>query len=321
MAVFPFNLIRTPKELKNLGVLGMNSRNINFIARYNPRHLYPMVDDKLNTKRAAQKKGVAVPELLGVIETQRQLRNLSGIISPLQKFVIKPTRGSGGKGILVITGRDFGYYLKSNGSKLELLDLHRHINNVLSGLYSLGGKPDCAMIEAMIEYDDVFSDYTYEGVPDIRIIVFKGFPVMAMLRCATHASDGRANLHQGAIGVGIDLCSGRSLYAVQHNRPIDTHPDTGKSFSQLQIPHWQQILELAASCYEMAGLGYIGCDIVLDHQLGPMILELNARPGLAIQLASGQGLLTRLEQINRLSQDAMGLSASDRVAYLLHNVE
>lgn len=293
----------------------MNKRNINYIARYNNRTLYPLVDDKLQTKHAAQKAGIAVPQLLGVIDSQWQLRGLHKLISGWQQFVIKPTRGSGGKGIMVITGRDFDYYVKSNGSKLELGDIRRHINNILSGLYSLGGKPDWVMLESLIDYDAVFTDYTYEGVPDLRIIVFQGFPVMAMLRCSTHASDGRANLHQGAIGVGIDLATGDSLFAVQHNRPISEHPDTGKSFAELKIPGWDTILELAASCYEMTGLGYIGCDIVLDKQCGPMILELNARPGLAIQLASGQGLMKKLKQIESLDDEQRALSPMQRVNY------
>lgn len=304
-----------PKKLAQLGVLGMNSRNINYIARYNNRSLYPLVDDKLQTKRAAQKAGIAVPQLLGVIDSQWQLRGLHKLIGGWQQFVIKPTRGSGGKGILVITERDFEYYVKSNGSKLELGDIHRHINNILSGLYSLGGKPDCVMFESLIEYDSVFTDYTYEGVPDLRIIVFQGFPVMAMLRCSTHASDGRANLHQGAIGVGIELATGNSLFAVQHNRPIREHPDTAKSFAELKIPGWDTILELAAGCYEMTGLGYIGCDIVLDKQQGPVILELNARPGLAIQLASGLGLMKKLKQVESLDEDLLNLSPRQRVQY------
>ncbi len=313
--LFSNSFFSSPWHLKREGVLGMNSRNIEYIARYNTRQWYPLVDDKLKTKHAAQKAGIAVPELLGVIESQWQLRKLRQLVEDKQQFVIKPTRGSGGKGILVITGRDFDYYLKSNGRKLELSAIRRHINNILSGLYSLGGKPDCAMLETLIQYDSVFTDYTYEGVPDLRIIVFKGFPVMAMLRCSTHSSDGRANLHQGAIGVGIDIVTGKSLLAVQHDRPIKEHPDTGKSFSELQIPGWDDILELASGCYEMTGLGYIGCDIVLDKQQGPVILELNARPGLAIQLANGQGLVARLKHVEAMDAETLALSPQQRVQY------
>lgn len=309
------SLFVSPFELRRRGILGMNSRNIEYISRHNERQLYSIVDDKLQTKHAAQETGIAVPILLGVIESQWQLRNLAELVGSWDKFVIKPTRGSGGKGILVITGRDFEYFFKSNGSKIGLTEVRRHINNILSGLHSLGGKPDRVMFEALIEYNTVFNDYTYEGVPDLRIIVFKGFPVMAMLRCSTHASDGRANLHQGAIGIGIDITTGRSLKAVQHGRPVQQHPDTGKAFSELVIPGWDDILDLSAGCYEMTGLGYIGCDIVLDKYRGPMILELNARPGLAIQLANGVGLKNRLEHILGLEKSIIDLPPKERVAY------
>ncbi len=308
------------RGLKETGVLGMNSRNIEYISRFNPRQRFFIVDNKLETKHAAQQVGISVPKLIGVIENNGELRNLESIISPLTKFVIKPTRGSGGKGILVIGDRDDADYIKSSGRKMTLSEVHHHVNNILSGLYSLGGKSDSAMIETMIEYDDVFNDYTYEGVPDLRVIVFRGFPVMAMLRCATHASDGRANLHQGAIGVGIDLLNGKSLFAVQRNKPVEIHPDTGKSFSNLVIPHWQQILDLSASCYEMTGLGYIGCDIVIDKYQGPVILELNARPGLSIQMANGAGLKPRLDLINKLDAEVMALNPTQRVQYVQNHL-
>lgn len=305
----------SPAALKRLGILGMNRRNVGYISRYNPRHLYPVVDDKLKTKQLAQQAGIAVPPLLGVVEALWQIRHLEAMLAPLHDFVIKPTRGSGGKGIWVIVGRRGEHYVKANGSLLTSFAVHRHINNILGGLYSLGGKPDCAMIEDRVACDTVFDDYTFGGVPDVRVIVFRGFPVMAMLRCSTEASDGRANLHQGAIGVGIDLASGTSLKAVQRGRLIVQHPDTGRDFSTLRVPQWRTILELASGCYDITKLGYIGCDIVLDKHRGPMILELNARPGLAIQLANGVGLLPRLKHIEQLEAEAVAMAVSARVDY------
>ncbi len=306
----------TPSALSRLGVLGMNARNIDYIAGYNKRSLYSIVDNKLLTKKAAQSAGITVPELLGTIESQWQLRKLGQLLEPHSQFVIKPTRGSGGKGIFVINSRKKDIFIKPSGREYRLNDIHRHVNNILSGLYSLGGKPDYAMIEAMINYDPVFDNYTYEGVPDIRIIVFLGFPVMAMLRCATHSSDGRANLHQGAIGVGISLSTGQTLFAVQRNRRIERHPDTDKPFADLCIPHWQQVLELAAGCYEMTSLGYLGCDMILDRNKGPMILELNARPGLAIQMACAAGLKKRLEAIENMEPEERSMSPAERVHYI-----
>ena len=113
---------------------------------------------------------------------------------------------------------------------------------------------------------------------------------MAMTRLSTSESDGKANLHQGAVGVGIDINTGQALKAVQHGRPVEKHPDTGKDLSTFFVQDWQVFLELAARCYEITELGYLGADIVLDRTKGPQILELNARPGLAIQQRWPEGV-------------------------------
>ena len=309
-------MFANPFTLKKLGILGMNKRNIHYIGAQNNRKYYPLVDNKLKTKVVAENAGIAVPKLLATIERQSQLRNLKDILAGLDKFVVKPAQGSGGKGILVITQREGDTFIKPSGQRLELRDVHRDISNILSGLYSLGGKPDIAMIEKLVEFDPIFDRYSYEGVPDIRVIIYKGYPAMAMLRCSTSESDGKANLHQGAVGVGIDMASGKALFAVQHGDPVTNHPDTGYDFSELQIPHWEKILTLAASCYEVTHLGYLGVDIVLDKNLGPLILELNARPGLAIQIANQTGALKRFDLIDKQLET---LSISDRVVFSITN--
>lgn len=307
--------LASPRALAKKGILGMNERNIAYISRYNPRRLYPLVDDKLQTKEIAVESGVTVPELIGVIRHQHEIKHLKQLLADQTGFCIKPAQGSGGKGILVITGRNEQRFIKSSGVEVDVSSLERHVSNILAGLFSLGGKNDVAVIESLVHFDPVFSDFSFEGVPDTRVIVFKGFPVMAMMRLPTSASEGKANLHQGAVGVGIDICSGSALKAVQFDRPINKHPDTGKDLFNLQIPQWDRLLELSASCYEMSGLGYLGTDMVLDKHLGPMLLELNARPGLSIQVANGMGLLPRLKQIEKLGKKGP-TRASDRIAYV-----
>lgn len=302
-----------PNKLMQKGILGMNKRNVSYIAKYNQRRLYPLVDNKLKTKHVAEEAKVCTPKLLHVIEYQHQVKQLADVISRYDGFVIKPAQGSGGKGILVITERTADGYFKPSGEALNLSDIKRHVSNILSGLHSLGGKSDVAMVEALVKFDPIFDQYSYEGVPDIRMIVFKGFPIMAMLRLSTHESDGKANLHQGAVGVGLNLADGKALCAVQNNRPVNEHPDTGSHFQALQVPHWNKILTLAASCYDMTRLGYLGADIVLDQQLGPLLLELNARPGLAIQVANDIGLEPRLKHIESMKKH--GFSVEQRVHY------
>jgi alpha-L-glutamate ligase-like protein len=303
----------SPSRLKALGIVGMNMRNVRLIAENNPRRLYSLVDDKLKTKIMAQEVGIAVPKLLGVVRVQQHVREIVPFLEGQPDFVIKPANGSGGKGILVITGREGDGFVRSDGRVLTTIDLHRHASNILSGLFSLGGRPDVAMLEEKIIFSDVFEGFSYQGVPDIRIIVYKGYPIMSMARLSTANSRGKANLHQGAVGTGIDIGTGHALLAIQHGAPLERHPDTGKTLADLAIPHWEQCLGLASRCHEMTGLGYLGVDIVLDKYRGPLILELNARPGLAIQMANGTGLGPRLAAVDELT-DFHG-TVEERVAF------
>lgn len=305
----------TPAKLKKAGVVGMNHRNVVLIAQNNPRRLYPLVDDKLQTKKVTESVGIAGPVTIGVARTQFHVRQLGEFLKDQQEFVIKPSKGSGGKGILVITGRDGEDFIKPSGSKVTLKEVQHHVSNTLSGLYSLGGNPDVAMIETLVQFSDVFDGFSYEGVPDVRVILFRGYPIMAMTRLSTRESDGKANLHQGAVGLGIDIATGRSLKAVQHGQPVELHPDTGRKLSELQVPLWETLLNLASRCYDVTKLGYLGADIVLDKKRGPLVLELNARPGLAIQVANGMGLQTRLDLIE--SQQNVTRTAEERVAYVM----
>ncbi|HEX7047510.1 MAG TPA: alpha-L-glutamate ligase-like protein [Gammaproteobacteria bacterium] len=302
------------RELADIGIMGMNRRNISYISRYNSRHLYPLVDDKLRTKRLAIENGVATPALLGVIDKQHDVMRVRDFISGLDGFCIKPAKGSSGKGILVVKRDEDGLLYRSNGQKLALGDVERHVSNILAGLFSLGGAPDVAMIEALIEVDDALRNYTFEGVPDVRIIVFRGFPVMSMMRLSCGASKGKANLHQGAVGVGIDIVTGHAVRAVQRDKPVQVHPDTGQDLLSLNVPRWDVLLELSCACADMTGLGYLGVDLVLDRKQGPMLLELNARPGLTIQMANGAGLLPRLRQIEKLPQ-VSHLGIADRIRF------
>lgn len=305
-----------PTRLQDKGIIGMNRRNIRYIGRYNSRKLYPLVDDKLKTKLLAEKYAITTPKLIGTVSTQFGVKHISAMLAGHNGFVIKPAKGSGGKGILVIEKVIDNEFVKPSGAHLTITDVERHVSNILSGLYSLGGSPDVALIETLINFDESLMEYTYEGVPDIRVIVFKGYPVMAMMRLSTAASDGKANLHQGAVGVGLNIATGAALRGVQFDRPCYSHPDTGHDLASLRVPQWDTLLNLAAGCYEMTGLGYLGTDMVLDRVHGPMLLELNARPGLAIQMTNGEGLRRRLDLIERQPD---GVSAQERVAFAQHH--
>lgn len=291
------------KKLRAAGVLGLNQRNSDYIMRLNPRRFYPRVDDKVLTKQLALAAGMAVPDLYGVIRHQREVRNFNAIVADHESFVVKPAQGSGGDGITVVTGRSKrkrDNFRLASGLLIARDEIEHHISNIVGGQYSLSGNPDSALIEYCVKFDPVFDEVSYQGVPDIRVIVYKGYPVMSMVRLPTRGSDGKANLHQGAVGAGVDMGTGATLAGVHHNDRVDEHPDTGALIAGLVIPQWDFILESSARCYEVTGLGYLGVDMVIDRDLGPLILEMNARPGLNIQIANGTGLLRRLLRIDEI---------------------
>lgn len=304
-------LFTTPARLRKAGVVGINRRNADCIMRYNERRLYPLVDNKVLTKTLALEAGMAVPELYAVIETQHDVGRLRDILAGYQQFVMKPAHGSGGDGILVIGGVTEKGLRRHDGTFISFDEARYHASTTLSGQYSLGGLPDKLMVEYRVIFDPLFEKISYQGVPDIRVIVFRGYPIMSMVRLPTRGSGGKANLHQGAIGVGIDISTGITTTGSVGNERIAEHPDTGHPIANLSIPGWADILNLAARCFEITGLGYLGVDIVLDKDRGALILELNARPGLNIQIANSTGLGDRIEKIEAIDEER---DADQRVA-------
>lgn len=296
-------------SLRRAGVLGINRRNACYTLRWNPRRFYPLVDDKLATKRLCETAGIPVPGLFAVARHHFQIRELLPALAARESFVLKPVRGAMGNGIVVITGRRDGKLVRASGRTLRPEAFDYHAAGIISGLYSLGGQPDIAMVEEQLQAHPSFAELATQGVPDVRVIVYRGIPVMAMTRLPTRASDGRANLHQGALGVGIDLMSGRTRFAILRGRPATTNPDSGRSVIDIEIPAFDHILDIAVRAADRTHLGYVGADVVVDAVRGPVILELNARPGLAIQLANRAGLRPRLDTVDATWQPDHELAA------------
>lgn len=295
------------------GVLGINRRNIELISRNNPRHLYPLVDDKLLTKKMCLAKGIPTPGLLAKAQSHFELERLSRRLDELEDFVMKPSRGAMGNGIIVITGRDGKDFLKASGKALRPNRLRHHASSILSGLYALGGQDDRVMIEERLRVHPELAKVSFGGVPDVRVIIYHGYPIMAMARLPTSVADGRANLHQGAVGVGIDVGTGRGVSAIQDNRSIRAHPDTGVRLSGMLVPYYREILEICVQAADETGLGYLGADIVVDESRGPVLLELNARPGLSVQICNRQGLIPRLSDVDAAAKEPR--SAHERIAW------
>jgi alpha-L-glutamate ligase-like protein len=286
------------RRLRELGVLGMNRRNAACILDHNPRALFPTVDDKLLMRDLCERINVPTPEIYGTVSCPGELRRLDELLGGRGDFVVKPNRGSAGRGVWVLTGRVRDAYRRHDGDLVAADELRQHVADVLSGMYSLGGRPDVALLQQRVRPHPAFELIAYQGIPDVRVVVYRGEPAMAMLRLPTKQSGGRANLHQGGLGAGVDLATGRTTHAVQGSRSVTRHPDTAAELVGRLVPFWPLVLDTARRAARAVGLGYVGVDVVIDAESGPLLLEANARPGLAIQIANAQGLLPRLEAID-----------------------
>lgn len=284
-------------------LLGMNARNLKYIRPYNRKRGREIADNKLLCKRVLQKNNLAIPGLIAKIRSHEELANFNWDTLP-NSFALKPNRGFGGEGIMVVYGKKNNgdtTWIKADGSSVTLEDIKNHIRNILDGSFSLANTPDIAFFEERLKLLKLFKPYAYKGIPDIRVVVYNHVPVMAMLRLPTRASDGKANLQQGAIGVGIDLATGTTTTAILgKGHIIEYVPGTRLILSGIKIPYWKDILRMSVTAQQVSGLGFLGADIAIDRERGPVILELNSRPGLSIQLANLSGLKSRLNRISGL---------------------
>jgi len=281
-------------------ILGMNARNLVYTRPNNLKKATRLADDKLGHKKLLDDNDYPVPNTFAEFKTPDDVQNHNWKDLP-NSFVIKPAMGFGGEGIMVVYAKTKEGWIRTDGSTIDIEQMKIHCLDILDGSYSMHSIPDTAFIEQKIITHPVFKKYTYKGTPDIRIIVFNQVPVMAMLRVPTEESDGRANLHDGALGIGIEIASGITTHAIYHSHEISRLPSNQKvKLHGLKIPYWDDMLKMSSEIQKLTKIGYLGLDFVLDKNEGPMILELNARPGLSIQNANLAPLQDRLKRVKGL---------------------
>jgi alpha-L-glutamate ligase-like protein len=282
-------------------ILGLNARTQLFAYKYNTRRGKNIADSKIQTARILKNAEVPHPDIYKKFMSPNDVYEFDWTGLP-DKFALKPSKGMGGEGIIVVKKKlKDGGWLTTQRTRVKIDDLKLHTLDILEGAFSMGNVPDTAFIQEYVGRAKAFRRWAYRGTPDVRIIVFNKVPIMAMLRLPTKESGGRANLHQGAIGVGVDIATGITTTAIWHGEQIVFKPGTERRLRGIKIPGWTAILETAVRAQIASGLGYAGVDIVLHPEKGPQVLELNAQPGLQIQLANMEGLKKRLERVEDLN--------------------
>ncbi len=283
-------------------VLGINARSLLYTRPSNKKRAIEIADNKLLAKKILKKAGLPVLETYQILKSNREVKSFGFSILP-KSFVLKPNAGFGGDGILVVYGKKKNkddVWVKADRDLVKVADLKSHCFSIVDGDFSRLGLPDVAFFEERSKISKLLKPYCFRGVPDIRIIVYNLVPVMAMLKLPTRESAGRANMHRGGIAIGIDLGTGVTTTATYRGLPVEKLPGTRLLLSGLKIPFWKDFLIIAGRAQEVTGIGYLGIDLALDRDKGPVILELNARPGLGIQLANQTGLAERLNRVKGL---------------------
>ena len=293
------NFIRKIAQFKK-NVVGINHRNLGFIYPNNERKHFELSDDKSICKEHLHEHDIATTPTYVIIESLGQLQEKWKEASRHDSIAIKPAKGKGGGGILILNKVDEETWTSPSGKKYTESNIFSHLANIVFGVHSFGGE-DKAIIEYCIVNHQLFQTIYPHGIPDIRLIAYKDQLIMGMIRIPTDQSDGKGNLHQGALGVALNIETGVIGKGFDGRGYISTHPDSGVKFEGMKLPYWKEILDIATRAAVSLPLKYLGIDIVIDQNMGPLIIEVNARPGLEIQNVNQIGLLERIEQIKALS--------------------
>ena len=281
---------------KDYGILGQNARNLTYVKGANFAIARKLADSKLKTKQFLTEKNISVPKTLAVIKKHEEVT--SELFDSLEPpFVVKPNNGYGWKGILIFDEKDSAGSLITNSGDIYTKERFLlHLNYILDGFFSLSGWRDKVMIEKKIVIAKDVDLLGKFGLPDIRVIVYNMVPVMAMLRVPTAESDGKANLHAWACGVWIDIWTGRLTFITKGSKVVKTIPGIW-DVRWIKLPFWEEILSLSVEVQKITWIKYLGCDVVLDHLDGPLLLEMNIRPWLWVQIANRTPLKSRLQRV------------------------
>lgn len=282
-------------------VLGMNARTLDYIEQYKAYKAIEFAGNKLRTKDCLERAGIIVPLGLFVASHWKDIEKIPWDTFP-GSFVVKPGNSTQGKGVLVIVGKSkkkISTWIRYDGTPITKHEIEAHAVAIMEGVFS--ERSDVAIFEERIKVHPALKPYVRRGTPDIRVIVFNNVPVMAGLRLPTMRSEGRSNIHMGGIMIGIDLAVGVTTHGYYLEEMIRFLPGTRILLSGIPIPSWDKILLTAVKASQAVNLRFIGVDITLNPEGKPVVFEVNARPGLAIQKANVSGLREHLERVKGLN--------------------
>lgn len=284
------------------GILGVNKRFLKYIKPLNPQKDIKLADSKLKTKNLLKNLDIPYPKLIDVIKNRKQLKNYDFSKLYWQDFVIKPNKWSKGKWIMICSVKKLNdeFFIKVWNKLLSQDEFKKYLIDILDWKYSLTLWNDIILIEEKIEPSDEFKIFCEYWLADIRLIVMNLVPVMAMLRYPTLKSWWKANIAAWWIWFWIDIWTWK-IVSMYKDRIIYTKnfPKEYQQFYNKTIPYWDDILLYSSQIQYFTNIWYLWLDWVISKKW-PMLLEINARAWMEIQLVNWEWLEKRLRKIHDL---------------------
>ncbi|HRX63503.1 MAG TPA: DUF1704 domain-containing protein [Candidatus Absconditabacterales bacterium] len=317
----------------DFGILGSNARNLSYIKKFNDKKSIRLANNKIKTKDFLSARGIPFAKNYTIIKNRKELFDIDFGKLPKKEFVVKPNKGSKGKGIYItkflgtiekneklevrnifdkakiyvnkIADKiqnlpNLPHYYEIGGEMVDDNTFRRYILDNLDGKNSMTMGGDKVIIEEKIKAGEGFVEFCKHGLADIRIIVFNLVPVSAMVRMPTHKSEGKANIARGGIGLGVEIGTGKINTMFEDQKIYKgKFKQEYKNLKDHKLPYWDDILFLSSKVQYFVNLGYLALDRVITED-GPKLLEINARAGLEVQNISGMKLKNILKKISDL---------------------
>ena len=116
------------------------------IDKRNPKEILETMD-KLEEKARLREAGVPIPETFLILETEEDIERYSQWLgNQTMGFVVKPSKGHGGSGVLVVNRRVAQRFILTSGKGVEASYLIMHANRIIEGAYTKK-VPDRAIVE------------------------------------------------------------------------------------------------------------------------------------------------------------------------------
>ncbi len=227
------------------------------------------LDDKLAFFLLMRQFGVPTPEVVGVVirgrvhrlgdaEQRPLLAWLPAWLAERGSLVVRPNRGTGGQGVLVLEAGDgAGCVVNGTATSWDLLE-QRFASSVDH------------VITEFVEQASYARDVFPPSTNTIRILTMQDaagrpFVAVAVHRFGTPGSAPADNFMKGGLSVPIDpetgvLGTGVQRFRLQRHQ---VHPETGVQLTGTVVPRWARMRDgILAAAAQAAFLPFIGWDVI-----------------------------------------------------------